>query len=555
MRRSSKFAISLPGRRARGEGDAHLEHVPTVGCEGLRPSKVERLLGANLPRRRTRSAAYAHASPRNNSAAPSLGTEESHLSISPPGASRDFLGRLKHSPAADDSLLMPPHSRFLQDASCVHSRDRSGSDTCSIRSRPPNARASSTTPTRREDRARAVTGRGYESPYDNAKVNRRRPPPGIQHWFDGLSEEDDDDDSDDEEEDEEEEEKAVTPVRADMKVQESRSLPLQQPSSNYGKRQASAPQHGRKTPKAKVAPTVRTYPPIDRVRQADCAYLTERVDATEGRAAPQTYLYRADHFQAGLESLFSDKPHLRGQPSQAYPTSHETRISSWAETSKMSNRDLNGHSALSISSSDDESDLRSSSSNNLPVIRDSIAMSIDTEDEILVAIAQAIDLKSCRSRTARRVSAASGMAPASGASLRSSTTAAIIDIMLSPTTASRQTNLALPRHSNSRIEQRSQYPRQGLAFLADDQNISRHYAGSFSDERDTSSINSVRIWKSEQGLNKSYKRMSVTKEEETLLRLVRRKGAALAKKSSTDGHQSAAKAKQVRSGIPSSPQN
>ncbi|KAH7029936.1 hypothetical protein B0J12DRAFT_535313, partial [Macrophomina phaseolina] len=210
------------------------------------------------------------------------------------------------------------------------------------RNRVRSVSSTKTSDTLREGRARAAKDRAYKAPYDNAKVNRRRPPPGIQHWFDGLSEDGDDDDD---MEEEEEEEDAVPPVRANMKVQESRSMPLRQPSLNDRRRQASPPRHGRGISHAKAAPIERTNPPIDRVYQAD--------------------------------------------------RTHNARTYAWTKTSKISNRDLKSDSALSLSSSEDESDPRSSST-SLPIIRNSVAMSIDTECEILIGRAQALDIRPCQ---------------------------------------------------------------------------------------------------------------------------------------------------------------
>ncbi|EKG09030.1 hypothetical protein MPH_13993 [Macrophomina phaseolina MS6] len=417
------------------------------------------------------------------------------------------------------------------------------------RNRVRSVSSTKTSNTLRECRARAAKGRAYKAPYDNAKANRRRPPPGIQHWFDGLSEDGDD------EEEEEDEDDAVPPVRANMKVQESRSMLLRQPSLNDRRRQASPPRHGRRISHAKAAPIERTYPPIDRVYQADRTYPSEHACATEAKGAPQTCPYRTDHSQAGLNSLSSDKPYLRGQPNRASLTSHNTRTYAWTKTSKISNRDLKSDSALSLSSSEDKSDPRSSST-CLPIIRNSVAMSIDTEGEILIGRAQALDIRPCQTRTARRITMAPGMASASRASFQSSTTAATIDVMLSPTTAaSSQTNLVFPRHPNSRSGRMSQHSRQVSATLEDDQNGLRRYAENFSDDRDTGSIKSARTSKSEPRPNMSYKLMAVTEEEEVLLELMRRKRAAMAKQSFTDGYRSAMKVTQVRSGNPTSPQN
>lgn len=412
--------------------------------------------------------------------------------------------------------------------------------TSSNRTRATSVTSTKTSDTLREGRAQAAKDRAYNAPFDNAKVNRRRPPPGIQHWFEGLSDDDDDDEEDAEQE--------IPAVPANVKAQESRSVPLRQQISRGYRREASPPRHGGKTSHAKNTSVERSHRhPTDR------PYPTERQYPKEPKAAPEDYRYRADVTHAGLNRS-SDKPHLRGQPSQASLASHDTRTSAWTKASKISNRDLKGDSVLSLSSSEDEGDPRSSGT-SLPVIRDSLAVSTDTEGEIMIGRAQAFDIRPRQSRNTRRMTAASGMTSASGASVWSSTTGATIDVMLSPTTAaSSQTNLVLPRHSNSRSGRRSQHSRQVSAIPEDEQNDSRSYAETFSltsyEDRETSSIRSGRTSKSEPRSNMGHKLMAVTEEEEVLLELMRRKRAAMAKQSFTDGYRSAMRVEQGKSDTP-----
>ncbi|EKG13119.1 hypothetical protein MPH_09694 [Macrophomina phaseolina MS6] len=683
MGRSSKFAFPLPGRRHHGEQDHHQDPLPRPDHDALQPSKAERLLGTGLPGRRTPSQHSANSFSRNNSATPSLETKRSYMSITLSEASQESRSLRKGSPAADESLLVPPQPRFHQDRSSSRTKDRSASITSSTYSRNLGSQASSSTlrshydsqrqplhvsqqtsmsavrdgglrkghpsvysssrstdqdsmhssvpsvepdtasissgkavnrkkkvparldlsklfpkapksrephdqqllsPTKfvsspvpmsttsthfprpltsptasasnrnraisvtstktsdtlREGRAQAAKERAYNTPFDNAKVNRRRPPPGIQHWFEGLSDDD---------EDEEDVEEETAPTPANVKAQDSRSLPLrQQPPHDY-RREAPPPRHGRKTSYTKMVSADRSHR-----YHADQFYPSERSYPREAKTAPEDYHYRADLSQASRITRSSDRPHLRGQPSQTSLTSHDTRTSAWTKASKISNRDLKGDSVLSLSSSEDEADPRSSGT-SLPVIRDSLAMSTDTEGEILIGRAQAFDIRPRHDHNSRRMTAASGMTSASGASVWSSTTGATIDIMLSPTTAaSSQTNLLLPRYSNSRSGRRSQHSRQVSAIPEDD---TRSYAETFSitsyEDKETSSIKSGRTSKSEPRSHMGHKLMAVTEEEEVLLELMRRKRAAMAKQSFTDGYRSAMRLEQARAETPGLP--
>ncbi|KAK0664824.1 hypothetical protein DIS24_g162 [Lasiodiplodia hormozganensis] len=635
MGRASKFAFPLPGRRAHGERDHHLEPAAAPDYDYQQPSsKAERLLGTGLPGRRQGSYSSASGVPRNNSATPSLETKKSYMSFT-------LADERKGSLYNDDGHLVPPNPRFHQDQPSTRSKDRSASVTSSTHSRKLQSRGSSSTmrshhdgvlrkghpalhssqsldqeslresirsgdlesgkkkkiparldlsklfpkapksrdnndqqllsPTKfvsspmpmsststhfsrpltspttsshnrapsvsstktsdtlREGRAQAAKDRAYKAPFDNAKVNRRRPPPGIQHWFDGISDDD---------EEEEEEEVETPPVRASARPQESRSLPQRQPSQHDHRRRESPPRHGRKPSHNKAAPKQPSYPADDRAYAADRSYASKHGYSNELHADHQSYRYRSDYHQTGVDSRSSDKPHVRAQPSQTSLASHKTGRTN---TSKISSRDLKGDSVLSLSSSEDESDPRSSGT-SLPIIRDSLAMSTDTEGEILIGRAQAFDIRPRQTRTGRR------MTTASGTSVQSSGTGTTIDVMLSPTTAaSSQTNLLLPRHSNSRSAGRrgSRHARQVSAIPEDLDGDSKRYSGSISnvsfEDKDTSSIRSGRTSKSEPR-HLGHKLMAVTEEEEVLLELMRRKRAAMAKQSFTDGYRSAIRA-------------
>ncbi|OJD40358.1 proteophosphoglycan ppg1 [Diplodia corticola] len=395
----------------------------------------------------------------------------------------------------------------------------------SNRDRAPSLTSIRTSDTLREGRAQAAKERAYKSQFDNAKVNRRRPPPGIQHWFDGISD------------DEEEEEEVETPhLRASTRPQESRSASQHRPSPHEHRRKESSSGPGRRASHHRPASKQPSYPVDERAYAADRPHRSERGYPIEPPAELQTYRHRADNYQSGMDARIAEKPHVRSQPSQNSFATHNTARTN---TSKMSGRDLKGDSVLSLSSSEDEGDPRSSGT-SLPIIRDSLAMSTESESEIMIGRAQAFDIRPRQNRPGRR------MTSASGNSIQSSGTGATIDVMLSPTTAaSSQTNLVLPRHSNSRGRRGSRHSRQVSAIPEDQDNDSKSYTESFSNASfdDKESIRSGRTSKSEPR-HLGHKLMAVTEEEEVLLELMRRKRAAMAKQSFTDGYRSAIKAEQ-----------
>ncbi|KAL1652341.1 hypothetical protein SLS58_000468 [Diplodia intermedia] len=485
------------------------------------------------------------------SSSQSLGQESQHGSVRSgdldySGGSRDS-GKKKKVPArldlsklfpkapkskdSKDRQLLSP-TKFVNSPTAMSSTSThfsrpltSPTSSTSNRDRAPSLTSIRTSDTLREGRAQAAKDRAYKSQFDNAKVNRRRPPPGIQHWFDGIS--------DDEEEEEEEEE--TPPVRASARPQESRSVPQHRPSQHDHRRRDSPSRHGRKASHNKAASKQPSYPTDERTSAADRPYHSKRGYPVDPPAGTQNYWHHADNYHTGMDARISEKPHVRGQPSQNSFATHNTARTN---TSKMSGRDLKGDSVLSLSSSEDESDPRSSGT-TLPLIRDSLAMSTESEGEIMIGRAQAFDIRPRQNRLGRR------MTSASGTSVQSSGTGTTIDIMLSPTTAaSSQTNLLLPRHSNSRSRRGSRHSRQ-VSAIPEDQDDSKSYAESFSnasfDDKDTSSIRSGRTSKSEPR-HLGHKLMAVTEEEEVLLELMRRKRAAMAKQSFTDGYRSAIKA-------------
>ncbi|KAF2460600.1 hypothetical protein BDY21DRAFT_168472 [Lineolata rhizophorae] len=164
--------------------------------------------------------------------------------------------------------------------------------------------------------------------YDNAKTNVRRPPRGIQHWFDGIDEDDDELIEDEEPED---------GTRTLATVDTSGST-----ASSYGPNRSMMPLPARTT---SLAPS----------RHHEEAH------------ARQTYL---DHLSPESPSFSHNKPpSLRSAPSRMTAASVRTK------ESKFSNTNLQDNSVLSFSSSEDEDDEPPQGSS--VAIRDSMASTVE----------------------------------------------------------------------------------------------------------------------------------------------------------------------------------
>lgn len=339
--------------------------------------------------------------------------------------------------------------------------------------------------------------------YDNAKVNVRRPPRGIQHWFDGLEE-----DNDDymEEPDTEEPDTPASPL-----------LPMNIRAPNL------APV--RKSSLGRVLMTEVEAPKKDRSQ-------TSRLRPATGK------------------EIFTKSPqvrsHRRNSPSLHSITSHTTAASVKTKESKFSTSNLQDSSVLSMSSSSDEE--YEESPKKFPVLRDSLARSTDVSGEIIIGKAQAFEVNP---RTKASGAAKQKRSPSeSNFSMRSSSTnTAPIDVMLSP--EAHPSYLALPRHSRNK---KSAHSRQPSAIPEDE---TRPRTSGVSNSTPTgppmspSSINtSLRSrgtsMSEPRTRNEQHKLMAVTEEEEALLEMMRRKRAAMAKHSFTEGYKTALKKEQLQ---------
>ncbi|KAF2841955.1 hypothetical protein M501DRAFT_1054707 [Patellaria atrata CBS 101060] len=333
----------------------------------------------------------------------------------------------------------------------------------------------------REIAQQAVRQRSVErDQYDNAKVNVRRPPRGIQHWFEGWDDEDDEDD-----EVEQQPERSVSQV------------PRIQVSNN------NQPQnHLHKTSWSKPAP------------------ISSNVKKVQISPSPSRGSRTGDHL--------SSNRHLasRRHPSQGSTSSHATK------ESKLSHSNLQNQSILSFSSSDEECE------NTAPYrepIRDSIAILSDTEGEIVIGKAQSIDVK------ARSPSWQTAQNPPwrqnSVSSIQSASTFGNSDI---PNFSNRSTPIP-PRHRSKRsghTRQPSSIPEDVDRPHTSNTRLTAPMSPTLSSKSGRSSYTT----KSEPRLHgDQHKLMAVTEEEEALLEMMRRKRAAMAEQNFSEGYKTALK--------------
>ncbi|KAF2812574.1 uncharacterized protein BDZ99DRAFT_269621 [Mytilinidion resinicola] len=322
--------------------------------------------------------------------------------------------------------------------------------------------------------------------FDNAKVNVRRPPRGIQHWFEGLDEED-------EEEDDDIPPPPPIPERAPPKPAPVRAFNL-------------APL--RKSSLGRVLPREVVAPKLDRTQTSHLS------------PATQMEFYKTPAPRRPL--------HRQRSASNQSVDSQVTAISS---RSKFSTSNLQDNSVLSMSSSDEEYEAEP----HKPVapVRDSLAVSTDNEGEIIIGKAQAFEVKP-RPKHGRNESNRRRPSESTLSMTSVSTSAATIEVMLSPDPHSSY----LPRHSRTKA---SRHSRQPSAIPEHDTRPRTASAGETAALSPTMSPRSAKTSRSEPRSTRSeqHKLMAVTEEEEALLEMMRRKRAAMAKHSFSEGYKTA----------------
>jgi hypothetical protein len=310
--------------------------------------------------------------------------------------------------------------------------------------------------------------------YDNAKVNVRRPPKGVQHWFDAL-----DDDSDE--------------VSDDVRE------PVYVPQASRSAIPSSAPAH-----KASLGS----------LRHRDSqAQLSPR-----SQKSMPAFRSRTDTFS------HEDIVDLRGLTMSDQYSLH-TQDSTKTKESALSKSNLQKASILSFSSSEDENETDHAATRRFSV-RKSLDLTEDTSD-IIIGQAEAFSLRHNRRPSAGKMSIMS-----------TSTNAATIDIMYTPEPFTPQ---HFPHHnfprSSTYSSRRSSHARQPSVIPERDE----YQPGAASLKSplspSTPSVRSARTSASEPKPRThapEHKLMAVTREEEVLLELMRKKRASMSKKSLQD---------------------
>ncbi|KAL2350106.1 hypothetical protein BJ546DRAFT_860829, partial [Cryomyces antarcticus] len=323
--------------------------------------------------------------------------------------------------------------------------------------------------------------------YKNAKVNVRRPPKGIQHWFDALDEESD-----------EASDSSDTDLKDPVPIYSSPSEPARTwPESRL---RISSYSQGRRSPVA-----------VESVND----------------------LTRVSHNTQAMNDL------SRNEKRSSFHTEAET------VRSTRSNSAVQNGSVLNLASSDEEVD----SIQHLPIIRDSCAEQIDIEDEIVVCDASEVSArpvgKPRRMRTKRSQLHASS---STFHTVQSSDTAAVPDTEAYHVIAT--DHPPLPNRKNHSTVRHSKPPQ---AVPENEKHY--HYSNTAisappspditsPDARAAPSSHASSTSRTEPRLHSSSERarlMAVTKEEEALREMMRRKRAAMTKQSFAEGYQLAKK--------------
>ncbi|KAL1594456.1 hypothetical protein SLS60_010216 [Paraconiothyrium brasiliense] len=326
--------------------------------------------------------------------------------------------------------------------------------------------------------------------YDNAKVNVRRPPRGIQHWFDALS-----DDSD--ELDEEAEEPAA---RASAPTNGARQYPaVRKPSQQSLRQETTVPRH---------------QPP--------------RASQYLGDPRRSQHSHSNQNFHGNQHFHGNTPAHRLNSPSAFSLHSQSSLGTARTKESAFSKSNLQDSSVLSFSSSEDEGESTRPSRRKVSV-RDSIDTAEDSGD-IVIGQAQAYELR--RQSHSRRPSAGK-------LSLMStSTNAATIEVMYTPEPPYTPVPSYTPVNRSSTNSRRTSHTRQpSVIHEVEDRRPQTARLRSQSP-----SAQSTRTSKSEpKSEDEMRKFMAVTPEEEALLEALRKKRLAMAQQNRVQGYETAAK--------------
>ncbi|KAK7547753.1 hypothetical protein IWX49DRAFT_579519 [Phyllosticta citricarpa] len=377
--------------------------------------------------------------------------------------------------------------------------------------------------------------RVYRDACETAKVHVRRPPPGIQHWFDGLGESDDDD------YEFEDESESEWPLGEDVaKPDEVQSHTTYRP---YRPPELGVEQFY--NDKRSGTPSQKSI----RSSRSDSRLNVRVRSKSRSRSRPRSKLSIRSRSQSRSKSrsretfdeLHMGKPPLKISEPLSPPKMKQRPNLHRNNSSKLSNTDLKGASVLSLSSSSSDDSESGSSSTDMPNIRESLSILTDADKDVDIQVGRARALEVTRPRQSLEHIRRASESP-SECSARGSATTATIDVALGTSAPSSATSTEFPRRAPS--IRRPIHPRQ-LSTVED----AEEGRGSFYDASNTSEPEKAAqqpASTSEETDVPKRKLMAVTREEEMLLELMRRKRASMAKQNFTDGYNTALKLEHQR---------
>jgi hypothetical protein len=311
--------------------------------------------------------------------------------------------------------------------------------------------------------------------YDNAKVNVRRPPKGVQHWFDAL-----DDDSDE--------------------VSDDTREPVYAPQASRSANPSRAPVH-----------------------KASLGNLQHR--DSQSHRSPRSQKSMPAFKSRGDTFSHEDIVDLRGLTMSDQYSLH-TQNSTKTKESSLSKSNLQKASILSFSSSSEDENESDQAAARRFSVRKSLDLMDDSSD-IIIGQAEAFSMRSSRRPSVSKMSIMS-----------TSTNAATIDIMYTPEPFTPQ---YFSPHSFTRSStyssRRSSHTRQPSVIPERDEFQPSTVSLKSPLSPSTPSVRSARTSASEPKPHThtaEHKLMAVTREEEVLLELMRKKRASMSKKSLQD---------------------
>ncbi|KAK8252628.1 hypothetical protein HDK77DRAFT_479598 [Phyllosticta capitalensis] len=376
--------------------------------------------------------------------------------------------------------------------------------------------------------------RVYRDACETAKIHVRRPPPGIQNWFDGLGESDDDDFEDDSES---EWPLAEQEVKSEDPSPQTIYQPYRPPELGveqfYNTKRAGTPSQTSL-----------------RSSRSDSRLNVRARSKSRSRSRPRSKLSVQTRSQSRSVSRGrerNDELHMNEAPlkiSETLSPKIKTKRPSLRRnsSSKLSHTDLKGASVLSLSStSSDESDSHASST-DMPNIRESLSILTEADKEVEIQIGRARALEVTRPRQSLEHIRRASESP-SECSARGSTTTATIDVALAPSAPSSATSTEFPRSVPT--ARRPIHPRQLSTVKDDEEGRGSFYDTPSASEPEKSEPQATNRRDDDEEPPKR-KLMAVTREEEMLLELMRRKRASMAKQNFTDGYNTALKLEHQR---------